>query len=153
MSAFSLIGTWSLVSFELQSSSGEISYPYGIAPVGYILYGDDGFMSVAIMSTGRQRFVTNDIFGGTSEEKISAFGTYLSYSGSYEIARERVLHRIEASLFPNWVGTAQERIVNLQGDRLQLSTDPQVLGGLQQIARLVFKRVHNAQEPYHAGDR
>jgi hypothetical protein len=144
MSTFSLIGIWSLESFELQSSSGEISYPYGKAPVGYIMYNNDGFMSVAIMSAGRQRFAANDIFGGTSEEKIAAIDTYLSYSGRYEITQQRVLHQIEVSLFPNWVGTTQERIVALRGDSLQLSTDTQVINGQPQTARLIWKRVRSA---------
>ena len=144
MSTTSLQGIWSLESFELESINGEISYPYGKAPVGYIMYSDDGFMSVAIMSAGRQRFAVNDILGGTSEEKIAAIDTYLSYSGRYEITQQRVLHRIEVSLFPNWVGTTQERIVALHGDSLQLSTDPQLINGRLQTARLIWKKVRSA---------
>lgn len=143
MSGFSLTGIWSLESCELETSGGEISYPFGIAPVGYIMYSHDGFMSVVIMSAGRQRFAANDILGGTSQEKIAAIDTYLSYSGRYETTQERVLHRIEVSLFPNWVGTTQERIVALHGDSLQLSTDPQVINGRPQTARLVWKRFRN----------
>ena len=36
MSALSLVGTWTLESCELVTSDGEVGYPYGGTPVGYI---------------------------------------------------------------------------------------------------------------------
>jgi Lipocalin-like domain len=52
-----------------------------------------------------------------------------------------VLHHVELSLFPNWVGVTQERLVKLSGDRLTLSTRPLLLQGRQQTAQLLWERV------------
>jgi Lipocalin-like domain len=48
---------------------------------------------------------------------------------------------VELSLFPNWVGTDQERWVELAGDRLILSASSLLLAGTQQVPRLVGQRV------------
>ena len=51
-----------------------------------------------------------------------------------------MIHHVELSLFPNWVGTDQQRSVELSGDRLILS-QPLLLAGTQQVPRLVWERV------------
>jgi hypothetical protein len=48
---------------------------------------------------------------------------------------------VELSSFPNWVGTDQERWVELPGDRLTLSASSLLLAGTQQVPRLVWQRV------------
>ncbi len=44
-------------------------------------------------------------------------------------------------MFPNWVGTDQQRWVELAGDRLTLSASSLLLVGRQQVPRLVCERV------------
>ncbi len=51
--------------------------------------------------------------------------------GRYSFIGDRVIHQLELSLFPNWVGSDQERWVELAGDRLMLSASP-LLTGKQQ---------------------
>ena len=51
------------------------------------------------------------------------------------------MHYVELSLFPNWIGLSQERLVELAGNRLRLSTRPMLLDGKQQTAQLVWERV------------
>lgn len=48
-----LIGVWRLVSLELRGADGQVQYPYGSDPVGYLIYDEDGYMSVAVMATNR----------------------------------------------------------------------------------------------------
>jgi hypothetical protein len=145
MSSLALIGTWSLLSFELIGDAGEIYHPYGRAPVGHIIYTRDGFMSVDIMADGRRSFAANAFggFEGTPGEKAAAFDTYLSYSGRYETIGNRVVHRIEASLFPNWVGTTLERKVTVDGDTLELSADPTALEGRPQALKIAWRRARS----------
>ena len=50
---------------------------------------------------------------------------------------ETVIHHVELSLFPNWVGVDQERLVEVMENRLTLSTRPILLGGIQQSAHLI----------------
>jgi hypothetical protein len=112
------------VSVETRTSDGQIYYPIGANPIGYIMYNEQGYMSVAFMGADRAGFVAGDIMGGSIEEKVSAFETYQSYCGKYEIQRDKILHHIEVSLFPNWTGITQERFYELTDNRLSLSTAP-----------------------------
>jgi len=137
------VGTWRLVSCELRGSDGQVSYPLGQDAVGYIIYTEDGYMSVAMMAAKRLKFGAGEIViaGGTDEEKVAAADTYLSYCGKYEIQGEKVVHHIEVSFFPNWVGVDQERIFEFDGNTLSLSTPPFIVGGRQQTAHLIWQRV------------
>jgi len=137
-----LIGTWRLISWENRSLDGQkISYPLGKDAAGYIMYNLDGYMSVAISRPNRVNFAAGDLLGGSIEEKAQAANTYVSYCGRYEFREDTVIHYVDFSLFPNWVGVEQERLVELTEDRLTLSTRPILLGGKQQTAHLIWERV------------
>jgi hypothetical protein len=138
MASNPLIGTWRLLSWENRSVLDvEVSYPLGKDAVGYIMYVQDGYMSVlAIMRPDRAKFAAEDLFGGAQ-----AASTYVSYCGRYEFRGDTVVHRVELSLYPNWIGVEQERLVEVVGDRLILSTRPLLLGGVQRTAHLIWKRV------------
>lgn len=140
MSRDALIGTWRLVSYRLIGSRGRVRYPYGEDATGYILYGADGYMAVSIMSACRQPFAGTDILRRTTEEAAAATRTYLSYSGTYEVFPDKVLHHVEVSLFPNWSGTVQERFYLLDGDCLRLSTAPFVQEVSEPRALLEWER-------------
>lgn len=141
MDSGALVGTWALESWEVVDSTGAVDQPFGKTPVGYIMYSPEGYMAVAFMPPGRPPFGAADILGGTPDEKGAAIGTYISYCGRYEVAGDRVRHHIELSLFPNWTGVTQERIVSLSGDTLCISTPPLLIKGKVQTAHLVWKRV------------
>lgn len=136
------VGTWKLVSFEFRDDDGQVIYLYGKDPIGYIMYAEDGYMSVVIMTANRPKFATGNILRGTTEEKADAASTYLSYCGKYEILDGKVIHHVEASLFPNWVGVDQERFFEFQGDRLLLSTPPIMYNNGQRLtAYVLWERV------------
>ena len=142
-----LIGTWRLISWQNRSLlDGEVSYPLGKDAVGYIMYGQDGYMSVAIMRPDRPKFAAGDLLSGGAEERARAAGTYVSYCGRYEFRADTVVHRVELSLFPNWVGVEQERLVEVKGDRLTLSTRPILLGGVQRTAHLIWEAVGTSKQ-------
>jgi hypothetical protein len=146
MASNPLVGTWRLVSWENRSvGDGEVSHPLGKDAVGYIMYGRDGYMSVAIMRPDRARFAAGDLLGGTAEERARAAETYVSYCGRYEFRGDTVVHRVELSLFPDWVGIEQERLVEVEGDRLTLSTRPILLGGGQRTAHLIWERARTSE--------
>jgi hypothetical protein len=132
------VGAWRLVSVETRREDGEV-HRRG-RRMGYLLYSGDGYMSVAFMREGRPRFASGDIRGGTVEEKVAAVDGYTSYCGRYEVDGVRVVHHIEVSLFPNWVGESQERSYELEGDRLTLSTPLMLVGGMQLSTHLIWER-------------
>ena len=136
-----LVGTWKLVSWETRRTDGEVSYPYGKDAIGCITYTADGYMFVNIMRAGRVPFSAGDILKGTPEEKAGAVEGYFSYSGRYTFEGDRVLHHVTMSLFPNWIGGDQVRNVELNGNRLTLSTMPMLISGSQRTAHLIWEKV------------
>jgi hypothetical protein len=133
------VGTWKLVSVETRDENGEL-FRRG-RRTGYLLYRGEGYMSVAFMKEDRPVFASGDIRGGTVEEKVAAVEGYISYSGRFEVKGDMVVHHIEVSLFPNWVGVNQERRYEFEGDRLTLSTPLMLLGGRLLSTHVIWERV------------
>ncbi len=44
MNSTALVGTWKLESWELVDANGTVDYPFGRKPIGYIMYGPEGYM-------------------------------------------------------------------------------------------------------------
>lgn len=141
----SFIGAWSLVSWELRPTrGGEPYYPLGKDSQGLLVYSADGYMSVVLMKPGRVPNGSPWLFDGTPAEKVAAMESYMSYAGRYEVREQehKVIHHVEFSLFPNWIGTAQERLFGFEEDRLVLYTEPfESPDGVEQAAFLVWRKL------------
>jgi hypothetical protein len=61
--------------------------------------------------------------------------------GTYEVKGDKIVHHVELSLFPNWIGGDQERFFQFSGDQLILCTPPLALGGAERTLRIVWQRV------------
>ena len=135
-----LVGHWSLVSFEAVGD-GLTEYPFGPDPVGDLTYDRAGRMAVQVMKKGRRHFESGDQDVGTLEELSAAVTGYAAYFGTFSVDEKAaaITHHVTASLFPNWVGTDQQRSALLEGDRLTLSTTTTVQGR-ERIYRVVWKR-------------
>ena len=136
-----LVGAWGLVSWENRAADGQVTHPMGTDAIGYVLYTASGRFSVTISRRGRAEFAAGDLLSGTTEEQARAVEGFVAYAGRYSFHGDRVIHHVELSLFPNWVGTDQQRSVELSGDRLTLSARALLLAGTQQVPRLVWERI------------
>ncbi|HEY9674520.1 MAG TPA: lipocalin-like domain-containing protein [Waterburya sp.] len=144
------VGSWRLISWENRDDSGNVSYPFGQDAIGYLIYTDDGYMSGTLMKANRPHFAGQDILGGSIEEQARAAQSYIHYCGKYEIQTNKVIHHIEASLFPNWVGINQERFFEFQGNQLSLSTPPLLMNGKQQRGYLIWERTGTPKKSFVA---
>jgi hypothetical protein len=145
-----LVGTWRLLSCELRTADGGVTYPWGPDAIGYLIYTPDGHMAYQVAVADRAKFASSDLYAGTVEEKLAAAETFQSYCGTYELQGNKVVHHVEVSSFPNWVGGDQVRFVELTGDHLSLSSAPFVVGGLPQTAHLSWRRArhhHGTEAP------
>lgn len=125
-----LVGAWVLVSWvQTDLTTGEEYLPMGEFPQGFLLYTHDGYMSAQLTTSDRAGFADGDMNRGTPEEYIAAGKSYMAYSGPYRIDEERhgVEHGMAISLFPNWTGDRQLRIVELDGDELRLHADGPIM--------------------------
>jgi hypothetical protein len=133
-----LLGTWMLVSIEAVRQDRGRSPLFGADPKGIAVFDRNGHYIISVMSSDRPAFAANDRMQGTAEEnKATSQGT-ITYFGTYSVDEtDRVmLIDIDASSFPNWNGTAQERLVTITEDvlalgdrRLKLTVPPAPTGG------------------------
>ena len=56
-------------------------------------------------------------------------------------AEGKLRYRVEGSLFPNWVGTDQERSYELEDDRLTFTTPRTVVRGKLTVSVLIWEGV------------
>lgn len=126
------VGTWRLLSMETHTDSGRIVYPLGPDARGVVIYSEAGYMNVSIMAGERPFFSSDAGIGqrGTTAELVGAMKSYLSYAGPFEVLDDRVVHHVEISLFPNWIGTDQTRYYRFVDRRLYLSTEPLAADGV-----------------------
>jgi hypothetical protein len=140
-----LIGAWKLVSYIAKPVDGsEPYYPMSEKAMGIIMYTQDGFMSAQLMHPQRNNFVSGDWYNGTDEEYKQEATTYIAYTGPFNVNEEMqtLTHSMFISLFPNWTGQTQPRVVKIEGDLLHLSTaSPIVFGGKMVNASLTWKKV------------
>ena len=136
------VGVWKLVSFEQRTTAGALTYPMGQKPVGRLTYDASGHMSAQIMLPDRTRFDAPSKVRGSPEQKIAAFDGYTAYYGTYTVddAHRTVIHHVEASLYPNWVGTEQRRLFEFSEGKLILRA-VNGSGGPGTEGRLVWERV------------
>ena len=87
-------------------------------------------MITTISQTGRVP-IGGGLLSAPAEARSEAFGTFVAYSGTFRVHDHDVIHDVEMSLFPDWVGTQQRRHVKLSqdGSSLVLSTDPIPVSG------------------------
>ena len=76
------------------------------------------------------------------DEIRDAYLSYAAYYGRYEepIPGE-LIHTVEGSLFPNWVGHQEFRYGKIEGEYLILSTNPIQAKGTQTVFIVTWKKV------------
>ena len=120
-----LVGCWTLRSCRSVTENGEVSYPFGQNATGLLLYTPDNHMAVQIAAADRGSIGADNPMSPAAgaEQRANAFSTYLAYFGTYEVERDRVIHDVQMSLFPDWSGQRQVRAFTLDGGTLTLTRD------------------------------
>jgi hypothetical protein len=118
----SVVGCYRVVSVEHFVEDATL-HPFGDDPQGFLMYSAEGLMSAVLMSAGRPNLAM-DLLAGTSTatdaEVVAAFHSGYGFAGTYEVDGGVITHQLLVSTVPNWVGTAQVRPFELEGDVLSL---------------------------------
>ena len=101
------IGSWGIKLFQMKDEKGNITYPYGENPIGFLHYHNNNYMSV-ILSANRPNYKNSD-FNGTDQEIIHNASYFLAYTGQYKIKEGYIIHKIKQAFIPNWIGQNQKR--------------------------------------------
>lgn len=119
-----LVGSWLLISYRVETADGVVHEPLGENPQGLGVYTAEGTMSAQLMARDRKGFGRAFRPGAeVSTDLLAAAGrSYIAYCGTYEIEDQSgvVLHHVQCSLVPDWVGTVMKRAFMIQGDILTL---------------------------------
>jgi len=136
-----IIGTWTLVSYKHESFEGIVFYPMGPYALGRLIYTDRGFFLVMIMKSNRRQFDVENLFEASAEEKLAASDGFIAYSGQYLFEDNKIVHQIDMSFFPNWIGTTQKSSAVLANDSLAITTAAlSSTSGTQDIAHILWKK-------------
>ena len=133
-----LVGTWKLVSASSTTSKGERNdTPYGLNPVGFLTYSEDGRVT-SLISYGERKLLS---IASRTEEQAEAFNTFLAYAGRYTLGGEKVTHHIEISSIQNYVGKDLVRKIKFEGNQIVLITPPTMVNGKIQAIELTWQRL------------
>jgi Lipocalin-like domain len=119
-----LVGTWTLVSSDQVRPDGSKLKQFGDNPKGINVFDANGRFFVMVASADNLQIASN----GRSETKSEADGLIvesIAYYGTYTVNDEVnvISLHLDASTFPNQVGTDQKRtITSLTADELKYSS-------------------------------
>jgi hypothetical protein len=135
-----LAGAWTLSSIETTTKDGaKISFMEGGTPKGLLVFAGDRFSFQVIGEY--PKLASNDRLKTTPQEEKAIAHNVLSYFGTYSLSEgDKVLTlKIEASSFPNQVGSSGKRNISLTGDELKLENPASLAGNMN---RFTWKRAN-----------
>jgi hypothetical protein len=128
-----LIGTWTLVSSDQVRPDGSKLKQFGVNPTGVNLFEANGHFFVLIASADESKIASNNPNKANSEEGGGLIPKSMAYYGTYTVneAEKVIMLHLDASTFPNLVGTGQKRIItSLTANELKYS-NPAAMPGIQ----------------------
>ena len=125
-----IVGAWTVVSV-VNEQDGKKTELFGAQPKGLFIFTADGHFSTGIVRQGRPKFAKNDRMSGTDDEnKLSVQGTIATF-GTYTVneSDKSITVSIAGSNFPNWDGTSQKRVAEINGDEMKYTNPTPSTGG------------------------
>lgn len=138
-----LVGTWVLEAYETRDAEGGAGAPFGPEATGLLIYGADGRMAVQVMDPRRPRWTRGAPEPEWLAQRAAAADGYIAYAGRFEVEAgdpPTVVHHVEVSLVPNWVGREQRRALALDGDCLRLTAPAERVAGRDATPVLTWRR-------------
>src|SRR4029077_7365723 len=135
-----LVGTWLLVSSDQVRPDGSKLKQFGANPKGINVFDANGRFFVMIASADNSQIAARDSAKANSGEIGGLIAESIAYYGTYTVneAEKVVLFHLDASTFPNQIGTDQKRMItSLTANELKY-TSPAVMSGVQ--VQQVWKR-------------
>ena len=152
ISARDLIGAWHLLGIEVETKGLVHNDPFfnGVDS-GLLIYDRAGWVSVQIVSTGRQKVNAPSTRPepatdpGLALQKGALIDSYYAYFGrwSFNPQTSVVTHHVSSSLYPGEQGARYTQQVRLLGNRLILSR-PIGLSNEGVVQRKIWERVSPA---------
>ena len=138
--ASQIVGVWKYVSVNNKEvATGEMAYPLGEKPNGYIVYTKGGRVIFTVVGDKRPQPAAS---GATDAERISLFNTLFAGSGTYKIEGNTGMVTYDSSWHQLWTGTTQKRTYAISGNKLTITSAPtKNAAGQEVIFEVVYERV------------
>jgi hypothetical protein len=134
-----LLGRWRIVEWVQRYDDGRRIYPYGTNPQGFIQY--DAERMFCFVCSGERAKLSGGQWTAPDADKAAAYTSCFAYSGTYEVSGSEILHKVDLSLYPNWVGTVQRRSATFIDDgRIALSARMEENTADARTAELIWQR-------------
>jgi hypothetical protein len=134
-----LLGTWTLVSSDQVRADGSKLKQFGANPKGINVFDANGRFFLMVASADNSQIASNGR-GKTNSEEDGLTVESIAYYGTYTVDEEVnvISLHLDASTFPNQIGTDQKRnVTSLTADELKYSS-PAAISGVQ--VHQVWKR-------------
>lgn len=135
-----LVGTWTIVSWSQDVAGGPQLQRFGANPKGYTMFDANGRVYAMFARPDLPIIASKNPSTPTPEEAKAIVSGSIAYFGTYTVdeAAKVVTIKVEASSFPNQLGTDQKRtITSISPTELKVQNTTAIGGG--QIY-YVFKR-------------
>ena len=114
-------GVWKLVSQEVEiQATGHKEFPMGRKPMGYVMFTPDGRATCILTADDRKP-------AKTVQERADLLNSMVAYTGTYRLDGDKWITNVEVAWNPEWVGTEQTRLFNIDGNRLHVLTPWRVM--------------------------
>src|ERR1700680_2137391 len=135
-----IVGTWRLTSFtEENLDTGAVSHPFGETARAFVIYEANGYVATIFTSPDRKSPLAS---GPTDREANDLYPSMIAFAGRYELIGNRLVYHPEISWNEAWNGTTQERVFEVDRDRLEVKSVPVVsaLTGARTAFSLTWER-------------
>ncbi|MFK7804283.1 MAG: lipocalin-like domain-containing protein [Anaerolineae bacterium] len=122
-----LIGTWFLQEWDCTLNEKFHNHPFGKDAQGMISYSPAGRMSAILMKSNRESLAVPNLIQASAEEKLSVVDGYVSYAGKWRVEGDQVIHSVDFSLLPNWIGTDLIRTISWTKEFSAADEQPQLI--------------------------
>lgn len=127
-----LVGTWTATSWEQANKDGTKFQRFGANPKGVNMFDANGRFFVMFARADLPKNASADPMKTTPDENKAVVEGMIAYYGTYTVDEtgKTVTLRVEASSFPNQVGSEQKRtITSLTANELKLGNPTALSGG------------------------
>jgi hypothetical protein len=130
-----LVGSWSLVSYQLAYEGEAPRNVFGERPTGRIILSPEGKVAAVFAAEGRR--------AGTGEaERAGLHRGLVAYTGRWRVEGDRFIIAVDTAWNKAWEGTEQVGDIRLEGDRVvnEVRGTGTDRPGTVFVARLVWER-------------
>lgn len=132
-----LVGTWTVVSWEQTRNDGSKFERFGTNPKGVNVFDANGRFYMMFARPDLPKIASSNPSTPTPEEAKAIVGGAIGYFGTYTVdeANKTITLHIEASSFPNQLGSEQKRTISvLTAEELKYSNPVAMSGGKIDVA-------------------